>query len=110
MVYEDGSCGLWDFYQRLEVAVLELPTELQGGRISRLLFLPRPYTSFHTAVNAHGKGFLVRWDQDRVGNMHAEGYQKVHNTSITAMAVSRSGTYLGTGTSDGDPCPQAHFQ
>jgi len=102
VVYDDGSCALWDFYQRLQVAVLELPPELQGGKISRLVFQPPPSTVFHTAVNAHNKGYLVRWDQDRMGNVHAKAFKKVHNTSITAMAVSRSGAYLGTGTSDGD--------
>jgi hypothetical protein len=101
VIYDDGSCGLWDFYQRLQVALLELPTDLQGGLVSRLVFQPPPSTVFHTAVNAHRKGYLVRWDQDRVGNVYAEAYQKVHNGNITALAVTRSGKYLGTGTSDG---------
>jgi hypothetical protein len=105
VIYDDGSCGLWDFYLRLELSVLNLPAEMKGGNISRLVFTPTASTIFYTAVNAHRNGYLVRWNQDRMGNVYAEAYQKVHNTAVTALAVSRSGTYLGTGTTDGDLLP-----
>lgn len=57
---------------------------------------------FFTIVNGHRSGDVVQWSQDRVGDIVSQGHQKIYKTAITAFDISRSGSYLGVGTSDGE--------
>ena len=102
-VYEDGSCLLWDIWNKQELTQLVLPLELKGCSISRIRCSPRSDRGpiFYTSVNGHKSGYLVQWTQDRVGDITAGGFQKVYKTALTAFDLSKTGAFLGVGTSDG---------
>lgn len=103
VIYEDGSCLLWDFWNSQELAQLSLPPELKGCSFSRIRFPSRIDGGplFYTSVNGHRSSFLVKWSQDKIGDVIATGYQKVYKTASTAFDLSRTGSHLGVGTSDG---------
>ena len=104
MIYEDGSCVLWDFWNGVELTSLSLPKELKGCSFSRIRSSPKLNGGpiFYTSVNGHRSGYLVQWAQDRVGDISVQRFQKVYKTAITAFDLSRTGAYLGVGTSDGE--------
>lgn len=104
VIYEDGSCVLWDFWSSQELTQLVLPPELKGCSISRIRCSPRLDGGpiFYTVVNGYRSGYLVHWSQDRMGDISASSFQKVYKTAITAFDLSKTGSLLGVGNSDGE--------
>ena len=78
---------------------------MQRGSFNRVRFAHDGSPSFYTTVNAAGQGYILRWQQTQQGEIVMRRQLKAHGSAITAFDISRSGKYLGTGTSEGGALP-----
>lgn len=101
---EDGSCSLWSWSGSTHVGDLELPSELAGGAFKSCRFSRDGQKGLFTVVNHQGSGHILYWHQTDVGEMEVLRQTRTNSFAapITAFDISPSGTFLGTGTSEGD--------
>lgn len=101
---EDGSCSMWLWSEPLCVENLQLPPELAGGAFKACRFARNKQKGLFTVVNHQGSGYILYWQQTDLGEMHLMRQTKSNSfgAPITAFDISAKGTFLGTGTSEGD--------
>lgn len=101
---EDGTCSLWIWSEQMCVENLVLPPELAGGAFKSCRFARDGSKGLFTVVNHQGSGYILHWHQNDQGEMKLlrQTAKGSFASPVTAFDISPKGTFLGTGTSEGD--------
>ena len=82
---------------------MSVHAELAGGAFKSCRFSRDGQKGLFTVVNHQGAGHILYWHQTDVGEMEVLRQTRTNSFAapITAFDISPSGTFLGTGTSEG---------
>jgi hypothetical protein len=83
---------------------MSVHVELAGGAFKSCRFSRNGQKGLFTVVNHQGSGHILYWHQTDIGEMQVVRQTRTNSFAapITAFDISPSGTFLGTGTSEGD--------
>jgi len=78
--------------------------ELAGGALKACRFARDGQKGLFTVVNHQGSGYILYWQQTDLGEMNLLRQTRTSSFAapITAFDISPKGTFLGTGTSEGE--------
>ncbi len=91
---------------------MSVHAELAGGAFKSCRFSRDGQKGLFTVVNHQGSGHILYWHQTDIGEMEVLRQTRTNSFAapITAFDISPSGTFLGTGTSEGDCILQSENQ